>query len=163
VQEEDGVTRCLNCSTSVRFLSGPNRRSTIRSLTAWSLPTEYSSMASRCRGKAFVQCLRSLPQFAWSRSPCWSQHRCNQGKAIYFGLLPLCELIIVDCKQRRNRNRGSKDPNGKKAIKTGPARRNSINAPGGTPAHETTSTTIRKDRSGVGAPYPTAAQRAQQD
>ncbi|GAA5874535.1 hypothetical protein JCM16303_002897 [Sporobolomyces ruberrimus] len=63
--------------------------------------------------------------------------------------------------KRRNRNRGPKDPSTKKSTK-GPARRNSVNAPG-TLATPSASTASRKDRYGAGAPYPTAAQRAQQD
>ncbi|GAA5893580.1 uncharacterized protein JCM6883_003567 [Sporobolomyces salmoneus] len=65
--------------------------------------------------------------------------------------------------KRRNRNRGPKDATAKKGTKTGPARRNSVNTPG-TPAVASAVNMSRKERSGVaGAPYPTAAQRAQQE
>ncbi|GAA6060011.1 hypothetical protein JCM10212_001169 [Sporobolomyces blumeae] len=66
--------------------------------------------------------------------------------------------------KRRNRNRGPKDATVKKSTKSGPARRNSIQASGagGATAAQTSTSTAssRKERAGAGAPYPNAAARA---
>ncbi|GAA5835584.1 hypothetical protein JCM3766R1_006454 [Sporobolomyces carnicolor] len=64
--------------------------------------------------------------------------------------------------KRRNRNRGPKDAAAKKGTKAGPARRNSVNTPG-TPAATSSTNMTRKERSGASNPYPSAAQRAQQE
>ncbi|GAA5978088.1 hypothetical protein JCM5350_007391 [Sporobolomyces pararoseus] len=115
---DDGVTRCLNCSTTNTPL--------------WRRDTEGKPLCNACG------LFRNL-------------HGVDRPAGLNTGVI-----------KRRNRNRGPKDTGSKKGTKTGPARRNSVNAPG-TPSAIPNSATGRKERSGASAPYPTAAQRAQQD
>ncbi|GAA5925503.1 GATA-type transcription factor [Sporobolomyces koalae] len=117
--KDDGLTRCLNCSTTNTPL--------------WRRDADGKPLCNACG------LFRNL-------------HGVDRPAGLNTGVI-----------KRRNRNRGPKEPGTKKATKTGPARRNSIHAAGTQQAISTPSGSSRKERSGASAPYPNAAQRAQQE